>query len=134
MRMVVFCHSLVSDWNHGNAHFLRGVVRELRARGHGVRVYEPRGGWSRTNLLAERGEAAIRRFEAAFPGLRSVEYDVDRLDLDAGVAFLDLAGSGHDHATIAREVTDIRILDRQRRQDWGPATLEFGSVEVTSQR
>ena len=26
-----FTHSLVSDWNHGNAHFLRGIVRELAA-------------------------------------------------------------------------------------------------------
>ena len=34
MRIVLFVHSLVSDWNHGNAHFLRGVVRELLARGH----------------------------------------------------------------------------------------------------
>jgi spore maturation protein CgeB len=31
MRVVIFCHSLVSDWNHGNAHFLRGVARELLA-------------------------------------------------------------------------------------------------------
>ena len=26
MRVSLFYHSLVSDWNHGNAHFLRGVV------------------------------------------------------------------------------------------------------------
>ena len=32
MRVVIFCHSLASDWNHGNAHFLRGVARELLAR------------------------------------------------------------------------------------------------------
>ena len=36
-----FAHSLVSDWNHGNAHFLRGIVRELQARGHEVRLFEP---------------------------------------------------------------------------------------------
>ena len=29
MRAALFYHSLVSDWNHGNAHFLRGVVTEL---------------------------------------------------------------------------------------------------------
>ena len=51
MRIVGFYHSLVSDWNHGNAHFLRGVVRELLARGHDVRIYEPADGWSRENLL-----------------------------------------------------------------------------------
>ena len=43
MRVVLFCHSLLSDWNHGNAHFLRGVVSELVARGHEVRVFEPQG-------------------------------------------------------------------------------------------
>ena len=30
MHVVLFCHSLASDWNHGNAHFLRGLVAELR--------------------------------------------------------------------------------------------------------
>ena len=29
VRVVIFCHSLLSDWNHGNAHFLRGVASEL---------------------------------------------------------------------------------------------------------
>ena len=60
MRVVIFCHSLVSDWNHGNAHFLRGVARELLARGHDVRVYEPDDAWSLANLVARRGPAAIR--------------------------------------------------------------------------
>jgi hypothetical protein len=41
MRIVVLCHSLMSDWNHGNAHFLRGVVADLLDRGHDVRVFEP---------------------------------------------------------------------------------------------
>jgi len=31
MRFVMFYHSLRSGWNHGNAHFLRGVVAELLA-------------------------------------------------------------------------------------------------------
>lgn len=51
MRVVLFCHSLESDWNHGNAHFLRGVVKELQRRGHRVRVLEPRNGWSRRCLV-----------------------------------------------------------------------------------
>jgi glycosyltransferase involved in cell wall biosynthesis len=41
MRIAIFCHSLMSDWNHGNAHFLRGVVTDLLDRGHDVRVFEP---------------------------------------------------------------------------------------------
>ncbi|MGQ9368900.1 CgeB family protein [Azospirillum sp. A39] len=83
MRFVLFYHSLVSDWNHGNAHFLRGVVRELLARGHEVRVLEPADGWSRTNMLAEAGEEAVAAFHAAFPGLTSRTYDPAAPDLDA---------------------------------------------------
>ena len=33
MRVILFCHSIVSDWNHGNAHFLRGMVAQLEAEG-----------------------------------------------------------------------------------------------------
>ena len=29
MMRSLFTHSLVSDWNHGNAHFLRGIATEL---------------------------------------------------------------------------------------------------------
>ncbi len=56
MRVVYFTHSLRSCWNHGNAHFLRGVLRELVGRGHEVRAYEPKGAWSLANLLADAGD------------------------------------------------------------------------------
>jgi spore maturation protein CgeB len=90
MRIVWFAHSLVSDWNHGNAHFLRGVVRELLARGHEVDVWESRDGWSRTNLLREGGERALAEFRAAFPALRPRLYELDELDVDAAVEQADL--------------------------------------------
>ena len=90
MNFVLFYHSLVSDWNHGNAHFLRGVVRELTARGHEVRLYEPADGWSRRNLLADQGEQAIVEFRAAFPGLDSTIYDPQALDLDAALDGADV--------------------------------------------
>ena len=54
MRFLFYTHSLVSDWNHGNAHFLRGVLRELIAEGHAVEAYEPEGAWSLDNLLRTR--------------------------------------------------------------------------------
>ena len=57
MRLVYFTHSLLSDWNHGNAHFLRGVLTELGVRGHDVRVYEPTDAWSLKNQTADGGEA-----------------------------------------------------------------------------
>ena len=62
MRIVMFCHSLMSDWNHGSAHFLRGVACELLARGVEVRVYERRGAWSVRHLLADHGPARWPRF------------------------------------------------------------------------
>ena len=76
----MFYHSLISDWNHGNAHFLRGVVSELKSRGHDVRVYEPRDAWSVQNLKKEEGgEAALAGFRETYPSLESVPYDPKRL-------------------------------------------------------
>ncbi|MFW5653197.1 MAG: glycosyltransferase, partial [Planctomycetota bacterium] len=56
MRIVLFYHSLVSDWNHGNAHFLRGFVGDLLRRGIDVDVYEPADGWSAANLRRYHGD------------------------------------------------------------------------------
>jgi spore maturation protein CgeB len=84
MRIAYFTHSLVSCWNHGNAHFLRGVLRELVARGHEVRAFEPGEGWSRVNLLAEHGAEPLERFAAAFPELRSTTYGTG-FDVEAAV-------------------------------------------------
>ncbi len=72
MRFVYFTHSLASCWNHGNAHFLRGVLRELVARGHDVRACEPADGWSRLNLLCDHGQGALDRFAVDFPDLAHV--------------------------------------------------------------
>ncbi|MDQ2630761.1 MAG: glycosyltransferase [Actinomycetota bacterium] len=90
MKVVVFSHSLVSDWNHGNAHFLRGVVTELQERDHEVTVFEPADGWSRANLLREHGEQPLRDFEAAFPHLSSCEYEAGKIDLDVELDDADL--------------------------------------------
>src|SRR3546814_7034933 len=75
MRIVLYTHSLVSDWNHGNAHFLRGVMRELTHRGHRTVALEPEQGWSRANLLCDQGSAAIARFGTDFPDLTVETYD-----------------------------------------------------------
>ena len=90
MKFVLFYHSLVSDWNHGNAHFLRGVVSELLERGHEVDVYEPENGWSLSNLLADKGQEAIDDFHAAFPELRSRFYNSRTLDLDEALEHTDV--------------------------------------------
>ncbi len=90
MHVVLFYHSLISDWNHGNAHFLRGIVSELSERGHRVSVFEPRDGWSLTNLLQQHGKAAVERFSERFPQLSSSFYELATLDLDAVLADADL--------------------------------------------
>ena len=90
MKFVMFYHSLVSDWNHGNAHFLRGVVADLLARGHQVEVFEPAGGWSRTQLLQQHGSAPIEEFQQRFPQLRSHDYDPETIDLDAALDGADV--------------------------------------------
>jgi spore maturation protein CgeB len=104
MRVVMFCHSLLSDWNHGNAHFLRGVASELLARGHEIGLYEPRGAWSLAGLLSEQGEAPLRAFGKAYPMLSSHRYDSDTLDLDRALAEADLVlvHEWNDHDIVRR--------------------------------
>jgi spore maturation protein CgeB len=104
MRVVLFCHSLVSDWNHGNAHFLRGIATELQRRGHEVEVLEPRDGWSRQNLLAEIGDSAFEGFHATYPTLSSTLYDPAALDLEAALdgAALVLVHEWNEPALVAR--------------------------------
>jgi spore maturation protein CgeB len=72
LNIALFCHSLVSDWNHGNAHFLRGLMRELGRLGHRVRSYEELGSWSLTNMMRHEGERAIEaidHFRRTYPEL-----------------------------------------------------------------
>jgi spore maturation protein CgeB len=83
MKLVLFVHSLVSCWNHGNAHFLRGVVRELREAGHHVDVWEPANGWSRSHVDA----ATLADLELRFPS-RTYRRD---LDVAAAVDGADVA-------------------------------------------
>ena len=74
MRLAYFTHSLQSCWNHGNAHFLRGVLRELIARGHDVRAFAPAGAWSLQNLLQDAGDTGLHPYLAAYPELSSQAY------------------------------------------------------------
>jgi spore maturation protein CgeB len=79
----IFAHSWISDWNHGNAHFLRGLANELVNQGHEVRCYEERDGWSVRNLAQEGSNVsteALRDFRRAFPAL-----DIRLFTNDAGL-------------------------------------------------
>jgi spore maturation protein CgeB len=77
VKIAYFTHSLQSCWNHGNAHFLRGVLRALIARGHDVRALEPQGNWSLDNLLRDHGEAGLEKYRQRYPELSSHSYHVD---------------------------------------------------------
>jgi spore maturation protein CgeB len=104
MKIRMFYHSLVSDWNHGNAHFLRGIVAELIDRGHDVVVYEPADGWSVTNLIQEHGREPLQKFREIFPHLRFTCYDPETLDVERAVADADLVlvHEWNDHDLVAR--------------------------------
>jgi DEAD/DEAH box helicase domain-containing protein len=56
---------------------------------------------------------------------------VSAFDHEEGVAVV--ARTVVDHTTHAREITDITIIEREVYEQWGEATLSFGSVEVTTQ-
>ena len=112
-----FAHSWVSDWNHGNAHFLRGLVRELVKSGHHVRCYEELGAWSLKNLVTNEKElavSAIDTFRQTYPELdvRFYQYD-DTLD-----RFLDEELRGAD-VVLLHEWNDPKlvnaVLDRKAR-------------------
>ncbi|HET9695253.1 MAG TPA: glycosyltransferase [Terriglobales bacterium] len=75
-----FAHSWVSDWNHGNAHFLRGLARSLQQLGHHVHCYEELGSWSLSNLVRNEGELAVKAiddFRREYPDLNIQFYNND---------------------------------------------------------
>ena len=80
LKIRYFAHTWVSDWNHGNAHFLRGLASALNRQGHDVRCYEQLGSWSLTNLMRHEGERAIGAiddFRRAYPDLDIRFYNED---------------------------------------------------------
>ncbi len=104
LRFAIFAHSWSSDWNHGNAHFLRGLAQELMNLGHRVRCYEQVNSWSRSNLQAEGwgiGDRALQQFHAAFPHL--------------DVRFYTLDGSFGNYAAAELKNADVVIV-----HEWNP--------------
>jgi spore maturation protein CgeB len=75
MKIVFFVHSIVSDWNNGHAHFLRGLITALMQRGHQVTCCEPRDNWSTKNLFATAQAAPILEFARRFPWIEVRFYD-----------------------------------------------------------
>ncbi|HET9949316.1 MAG TPA: hypothetical protein VFQ22_10380, partial [Longimicrobiales bacterium] len=153
MNVALFCHSFVSDWNHGNAHFLRGIASELRARGHRVACYEPADAWSVVNLLEEDPGRTVadhlRELARRYPHLDPERYRLDALDLEAELDDVDvvLVHEWNDpelvrrlgahrrhcaytllfHDTHHRAVTDPAALDRLCLDEYD-GVLAFGDA------
>jgi len=90
MKIVMFYHSLASDWNHGNAHFLRGIAGELIVRGHNVTVYEPEDGWSLSNLIQDNGKEKAKEYMDYYPLLTTAFYNPANPDYDNILTGADL--------------------------------------------
>lgn len=150
MNLVMFYHSFLSCWNHGNAHFLRGIVRELLHLGHQVTVYEPHDGWSRLNAMQDGGDESLREASSLVPGAVLRSYDPARLDLDEALDQADVVlahewnepsliealgkkrryggrfillfhDTHHRAATAAHQIANFRLVDYD-------AILAFGEV------
>jgi spore maturation protein CgeB len=118
MKCVFFCHALTSCWNNGNAHFLRGVARELRELGHQVVVYESAEGWSRLNALRDGGMEPLQEAQALLPGIDIRQY--------AASPDLDRALDGADVVIVHEWNSPVLIGDIGRRRIEGaPFTLLF---------
>ena len=104
LRIVYFAHSLRSDWNNGNAHFLRGLLRSLGTLGHQVTAIEPETEWSIDNLRTESlGATSLNAFARTYADLNVLTYRTG----DPASAWLDRL---HD--------TDVVIL-----HEWNPPEL-----------
>jgi spore maturation protein CgeB len=90
MKVVLFCQSIVSCWNNGHAHFLRGITRELLRLGVEIVVYEPKDGWSRMNAVKDGGRAALAEAARLVSGATVHTYDADQIDLDWATDGADL--------------------------------------------
>lgn len=113
LRIAYFAHSLRSDWNNGNAHFLRGLMRALGDMGHDVVVYEPCSEWSIQHLREEsRGEESLRGFVEAYPDLRISTYPA--------------AETGNATYWLSR----LRDRDLVILHEWNPPALARALLEI----
>lgn len=118
MKFLFYTHSLLSDWNHGNAHFLRGIMRDLIGRGHEALALEPDHSWSRLNLVKEHGPTAVTKFHQSFPELRSTVYGTD-FDHQSVLTDADVV--------VVHEWTEPALVERigRARANGGRFTLLF---------
>ena len=134
--LAMFCQSLASDWNHGNAHFLRGLLADLHRRGWRLDVLEPADSWSRQNLERDHGPAASLAYREAYPQLDSRRYDPAGPDPDDAVRDADVvivhewtdpavvAAVGRAHATLPNPGGRVLLFhDTHHRSVSAPAEM-----------
>lgn len=116
LRIAYLAHAVRSDWNNGNAHFLRGLLRGLVAMGHDVAIFEPCPAWSINNLRDEPlGDSSLSQFAETYPELRITPYN---------------ASTSYDptfwrNALRGREIVILH--------EWNPPGLAATLLEVRSQ-
>jgi DEAD/DEAH box helicase domain-containing protein len=104
-------------------------LTDIRGTGAPVRVAEAGTGRLLGTVDAAAAHSSVHA--GAVYVHQGETYLVRELDLDESVAFVEPAEV--DYTTTARDVTDIRILETSRSEDWADATMAFGTVEVTNQ-
>lgn len=91
LTLACFVHSLRSDWNNGNAHFLRGLLRALGNLGHQVTCFEPASSWSLENLLTEgSGRQSLTQYAALYPDIHLRTYNPSLAELEHQLAETDI--------------------------------------------
>lgn len=116
LRLAYFAHSLRSDWNNGNAHFLRGLLRAVHSLGCEISVFEPEGDWSIDHLREEAGgEDSLRRFGKIYSDIPICTYP-HAGGADAGFWLDRLRGM------------DVVIL-----HEWNPPALATRLLELRDQ-
>ncbi len=89
LRLTYISHTQRSDWNNGNAHFLRGLLRSLGKLGHTLNLLEPEHEWSIDNLRSEpRGAASLTQFAEVYPDLPIRTYPANTFDRDTWLPLL----------------------------------------------
>lgn len=137
--VAMMTHSLRSDWNNGNAHFLRGLARALGKLGHSVRCLEPEDGWSMTHLREEgaAGEASLAEFARVYPELEVRGYR-SRAEMEAALEGVDVAIVHEWHAPeMIAAVLDLRdrkgfkavFHDTHHRASSSPEQIRLLQVE-----
>jgi spore maturation protein CgeB len=112
VKIYLFYHSVISDWNHGNAHFLRGLVSSLHDAGNKVQVLEPQNGWSLRNLLFEKGLAAYHEFKELFPYHVPILYSENGFDPDEYLYDADLVIVHEwNHPEIVKKIGDYKAIN-----------------------